>query len=255
MTVPTGRRAYLAAVAAALVAAFSLFFILGAVGVIGAEGDAPDRMFLAVYAVAAVGSLAARFRARGMAWAMGATAVVQVAVGVVAVAGGMVPAYNLAAEVLGLVGGFGAMWAGVGVAVRPGRRAGAGVAGPRWRTASASAAARQRVRGPPPRPRGRTGRAAGRWRGPSGLDPMDWLDLLQWPAFAVTVAAGLARRVGDGAQAAGRVRAVPGLERAVDRVGLARRGVGACRVAGGLGGDQHPRHRRQPRRGRRGRPG
>lgn len=108
------RTAYRLGAALAVFTALALFWIIGAVGLIGASGDASDRVFLVVYGVAVAGSLAARFRARGMALAMGATAVVQLALGGVAVASGWVPDYNSPFEVLALCAGFAAMWGGAG---------------------------------------------------------------------------------------------------------------------------------------------
>ncbi len=86
-------------------AVFSTLFtlwLMGAVGIVGAEGDRADLLFVGALGVGAVGSLAARFRSAGMAWAMGATSVAFVLAGAVALAAGTVPAYNSAAEVLGL---------------------------------------------------------------------------------------------------------------------------------------------------------
>ncbi|GAA4399872.1 hypothetical protein GCM10023168_07880 [Fodinibacter luteus] len=60
----------------------------GALGVIGAGGPA-DRVFLAVPVVLVVGSLLARFRPRGMAVALLATAATQVLAPVVAFAAGL----------------------------------------------------------------------------------------------------------------------------------------------------------------------
>lgn len=105
-----GTVAYRAAAGVALGAAFLLVWGILAVGVIGASGDRADLMYAGVFAVGIVGALLARFRPRGMAWAMAATAAAQVAVGGVALIAGMVPAYNSAYEILGLSGFFAALW-------------------------------------------------------------------------------------------------------------------------------------------------
>ena len=62
-----------------------LFFGIGALGIIG-DGGRPDRLYLAVFATVAVGIVLARFRAAGMAVALGAAAAVQAVVTVVALA-------------------------------------------------------------------------------------------------------------------------------------------------------------------------
>ena len=69
-------------------------------------------MFLGALGVGVGGAAVARLRAPGMVWAMGATAASLVVAGVVALAAGMVPAYNTWVEVLGLSGGFAALFAG-----------------------------------------------------------------------------------------------------------------------------------------------
>ena len=60
-----------------------LFFGIGALGIIG-DGGRPDRLYLAVFVTVAVGVVVARFRAAGMAVALGAAAAVQAIVTVVA---------------------------------------------------------------------------------------------------------------------------------------------------------------------------
>jgi len=102
--------AYRIAAAVALAAGFLLVWGILAVGVIGASGDRADLLYAGVFTVGIVGALLARFRPRGMAWVMAATAVAQVAVGGVALIAGMVPAYNAAYEILGLSGFFAALW-------------------------------------------------------------------------------------------------------------------------------------------------
>ena len=67
--------------ALALTVATALFLVLsvGALGIIGAGGR-PDRVFAAVLAILAAGSLVARLRASGMAVALTATALSQAVV-------------------------------------------------------------------------------------------------------------------------------------------------------------------------------
>ena len=62
----------------ALAVATALFLVLavGALGIVGAGGR-PDRFYVAVPVVLAVGTVAARLRARGMALALVATALTQ----------------------------------------------------------------------------------------------------------------------------------------------------------------------------------
>lgn len=96
----------------AVAASFLLVWINGAVGIIGSEHNDANLMFIGVIALALVGSVLARFRARGMAIAMGVAAVAQAAIGLV------VAAFGLGANeppglagVLILIGGFTGMWA------------------------------------------------------------------------------------------------------------------------------------------------
>lgn len=98
--------AYRAAVGLALAAAFFLVWAIAAVGVI----DGSDGLYLAVFAVAIGGALVARFRARGMAAALVATALAQAAVTLYAIAAGLVPAYNTAQQMLAIGGFFVALW-------------------------------------------------------------------------------------------------------------------------------------------------
>lgn len=72
--------AYRGAVAAAVAASFLLIWSNLAVGFIGNEDSPANQLFFAIPAIAILGSALARFRARGMAWAMGAAAAAQVAV-------------------------------------------------------------------------------------------------------------------------------------------------------------------------------
>jgi hypothetical protein len=69
--------AYRLGAALAALNAFLLVWINLAVGFIGDEGDPANLLFAGVLLVALAGAVAARFRARGLALAMGAAAAVQ----------------------------------------------------------------------------------------------------------------------------------------------------------------------------------
>lgn len=78
-------RAYNVAAAVAAAGAFLLVWINGAVGIIGNEENEANLLFFGVLAVAAVGAVIARFRARGMAIVLYATAGAQVLVAAIAI--------------------------------------------------------------------------------------------------------------------------------------------------------------------------
>lgn len=105
------RRPYVLAAVLAVGTALVLLWMAAALGIIGPGGE-PDRIYLAVLATAAVGSVVARFRARGMAWTMAATCAVTVVVGVVALLRGDadLPGASVA-EILGLTLFFAVPWA------------------------------------------------------------------------------------------------------------------------------------------------
>ncbi len=73
-----------AAVLAAL-GAFFLVWVNGAVGIIGNEENEANLLFFGVLAVAVLGSVIARFRAKGMALTLYATAIAQVLVAAFAI--------------------------------------------------------------------------------------------------------------------------------------------------------------------------
>lgn len=99
----TTDRAYRAAVAVALAAAFILVWVNGAVGIIG-NGDNPANLMLyAVPVTGIVGAAIARFRPRGMARAMVATAVAQALVTAIAGFAGLGHAFAM-------TGFFVALW-------------------------------------------------------------------------------------------------------------------------------------------------
>ena len=88
--------AYRAGVGLALAAGFFLIWANGAVGILGDEGDAPNMMFHGVILVGIVSAVLARFRARGMAVAMLATALAQVSAGIAALVAGWGSAMEIA---------------------------------------------------------------------------------------------------------------------------------------------------------------
>lgn len=73
----SGNMAYRAAFGIAVATGFLTVWVNLAVGMFGSEDDPLNLMFGGVLLVAATGALLARFRARGLAWAMGATAAAQ----------------------------------------------------------------------------------------------------------------------------------------------------------------------------------
>ena len=73
----TARTSYRLATAVAIATVLFLVLAIGALGIVG-EGGRPDRVFAAVPVVLAIGTAVARFRARGMALALVATALTQV---------------------------------------------------------------------------------------------------------------------------------------------------------------------------------
>lgn len=111
----TANGAYRSAAAVALASAFLLIWANGAVGIIGDERNDANIMFLGVLAVAVIGAAAARLRPPGMAGAMYATALAQVAVAAIALVGGLGaggPAWPW--ELLGITGLFTALWVTAG---------------------------------------------------------------------------------------------------------------------------------------------
>ena len=123
LTVRSSRSiAFRAAVALALAAAFLIIWINGAVGIIGDEDNPANLMFGAVLAVALLGSLAPLFRAPGMAIAMFAAAVAQLAVGVIALVGGMAEGPAAPYDVIGSTGFLGGMWLVSGLLFRKAAR-------------------------------------------------------------------------------------------------------------------------------------
>ena len=81
--------AYRFAVGVALAAAFILIWVNGAVGIIGDESNDANMLYFGVLAVGFIGAIIARFEPQGMARALYATALAQVAVAVIALIGGL----------------------------------------------------------------------------------------------------------------------------------------------------------------------
>ena len=107
-----GNFAYQFAVGVALAAAFILVWSSLGVGVIGADGDPANLMYFGVIAVGIVGAIVARFRPRGMARAMFATALAQALVAVIALIFGLGSPFSPPAEILALNGFFVALFVG-----------------------------------------------------------------------------------------------------------------------------------------------
>lgn len=105
----TSKTAYRSAVAVAVGTALFLLWGIGALGVIGAAGDRADLMYFGVLAVGIVGAVIARFRPRGMAVALLATALAQALVAVIALIAGL-GAINPRIEIVGLNGMFVALF-------------------------------------------------------------------------------------------------------------------------------------------------
>ena len=96
--------AYRFAIGLAIATAFFTTWINLAVGIIGSENEWVNLVFFGVLAVGFVGALLSRFEARGMALAMGVTAVAQAAIIALAI-------YYRSIEAVVLSGIFAACWA------------------------------------------------------------------------------------------------------------------------------------------------
>jgi hypothetical protein len=69
----------------AVAAAFLLVWLSLGVGIIGRDGDPANRVYFGVLAVGVLGAVIARFRPKGMSWALAATALAQAIVGATAI--------------------------------------------------------------------------------------------------------------------------------------------------------------------------
>lgn len=105
----TGSHSYRAGAGIALAAAVLLLWGNAAAGLTDSTADA---LYPAVVGIGVVGAFIARFRPRGMAVAMFATAFVHVLVGVVALVAGIVPAHNSPYKLLAITAFFSASFLG-----------------------------------------------------------------------------------------------------------------------------------------------
>ncbi|HEY9763780.1 MAG TPA: hypothetical protein V6D07_14705 [Trichocoleus sp.] len=103
---------YRIAVGIALAAAFILGWLSLGVGIIGRDGDPANLMYFGVIAVGLIGALMARFRPRGMARALFATAVAQASVALLALLAGLGYPWSGPLELLALNGFFIALFVG-----------------------------------------------------------------------------------------------------------------------------------------------
>ena len=110
-----GNVVYRAAVGVAVATALILVWMNLAVGIIGNEENPANLMYVGVLAVGIIGAIVARFRPRGMAGALFATALAQMSVAVIALVAGL-------GFTLILNGFFAALWVGSAMLFR---RAGA----------------------------------------------------------------------------------------------------------------------------------
>ena len=109
-----GSSAYRAGAGVALVAAFLLVWVNGAVGIIGSEGNTSNLMYGGVIAIGFFSALIARFKPRGMAYAMYATTIALVLVATITLIAGRGAPYSGPMEIIGLNGFFIALFAGSG---------------------------------------------------------------------------------------------------------------------------------------------
>jgi len=84
----TSKNLYVLGGIAAVGTAILLVLGAGALGIIG-DGGRADMMYLAPIAIVVLGALVARFRARGMAFAVGTAALATLLVGLIAIAAGL----------------------------------------------------------------------------------------------------------------------------------------------------------------------
>ena len=117
--------AYRGAAVIAVLAAFLLAWINGAVGIIGSENNDANFMFAAVIACVVIGAAVTRLRAGGMSRVLFLAAVIQVAVGVIALAGRLGTEGNAwPNDVIVLTAIFAALWLASGLLFRRAARKG-----------------------------------------------------------------------------------------------------------------------------------
>lgn len=103
--------AYRGGACLAVLTGLLLVWVTGAVGIIGSEDHPANLFYGAVLAVAAVGSVLARFRPGGMAMTLGMAAAVQLAIGIIAAASGWGSSLpNWWQAIVGATGVFTLMW-------------------------------------------------------------------------------------------------------------------------------------------------
>jgi hypothetical protein len=107
-----GKINYRLAVGVALAAALFLIWVSLGVGIIGRDGDPANLMYFGVLAVGIIGAVVARFRPRGMARAMAATALAQALVAAIALIARLGYPWSGPLELTLLNGFFVALFAG-----------------------------------------------------------------------------------------------------------------------------------------------
>jgi hypothetical protein len=108
-----GNITYRAAVGVAVAAALLLVWMNLAVGIIGNEENPANLMYIGVLAVGIIGAIIARFRPRGMARALFATALAQVLIAVIALVTGLGSSGPIwPRDVLIATGFFATLWFG-----------------------------------------------------------------------------------------------------------------------------------------------
>ena len=122
MRTATTNTAFKSAVGIALLAAALLFWVNGAVGIIGSDDNSANLLYGGVIAIAAVGTLMARFRPRGMSRALAGTALAQALVPVVVVSAGLGTAPLWSWDILFLTAFFTALWLGSALLFRQAAR-------------------------------------------------------------------------------------------------------------------------------------
>ena len=110
--------AYRVAMTGTIVSTLMLIWLSLGVGIIGADGDPANRMYIAVAAVAVLGALIARFRARGMSRTLFAMAIVQGVIAAIALAGGLGFPWSGPVELILLNGFFVVAFATAGILFR-----------------------------------------------------------------------------------------------------------------------------------------
>lgn len=108
----TDTTAYRFGLGVALAAALILVWLSLGVGIIGRDGDPANLMYFGVLAVGLAGTLIARFRPRGMARALFATALAQTLVAAIALVAGLGYPWSGALELVALNGFFVALFVG-----------------------------------------------------------------------------------------------------------------------------------------------